>query len=440
MHNRIIWLSLMIFVFTGCNSIQQGLFSRQSPHEEYRSKLATAGLDNSKLGQKWINAAEEFLSNPAATEVPYSEAVVFDYENFTTATYRLQLREGQNLHVLVEPEHPDTSHIFIDLFRLTNSEYKHEEYAEKDSLILNYRIRNDGEYIVRIQPELLVTGLFTVYLFTDASLNFPVPGKDFNSISSFFGDPRDGGKRKHEGIDIFAPKGTPVLAVSSGRIIRTGKNRLGGKVVWMTNTSHGYNYYYAHLDSQLVMPGQHVHPGDTLGLMGNTGNAITTPPHLHFGIYAYGRRSIDPYAFFHRTEMNAVDSVLIEQYADAWVQISSERANFRSGPALDTGIIETLPSGIPLKIKAVTNEWLFAELPDGKRGYIHQSLVQPVEESGTESIAAGIIIRNRPDSASGAKKITGQNEKVTVYAEYGSYLLIEAGGVMGWINENSGTA
>lgn len=437
MHKKTIYFFLLVLTAAGCKSVQQGLFSKQSPHEEYTLKLEEAGLINNKLGQVWIQAAENGLLKPTEAGIPYSEAMVFDYEQLTSTVYTVFLHEGQKLHVLVEPEQSDTSDIFIDLFRLTNGEYKQEAYAEKDSMLMNYRIRRDGEYLIRIQPELMVMGLYTVYLFTDASLNFPVPGRDFNSISSFFGDPREGGRRKHEGVDVFAPRGTPALAVSSGKVTRTGTNRLGGKVVWVSDTKNGYNYYYAHLDSQLVRPGMHVNTGDTVGLIGNSGNAVTTPPHLHFGIYAFGRRSIDPYVFFHKTDMPVIDSIQIARFADSWGQTTADKNNFRSAPNLNADITEPLPANMPIKIRGVAGNWLNAELPAGTRGYIHQSLVKPMTASGREIIAAGKIIRSRPDDGSRAKKVIAKDEKVKIYAQYESYLLVNTGDIYGWIEEGS---
>src|SRR5690606_11205988 len=124
----------------------------------------------------------------------------------------------------------------------------------------------------------------------------PVAHAAKQHIGSFFGDARDGGGRQHEGIDIFAARHTPVVAAADGRVHRVGTSRLGGKVVWLRLDSQPVSLYYAHLDSQIATAGQTVKTGDTLGLMGNTGNARTTPPHLHFGIYG-ATGAIDPLPF-----------------------------------------------------------------------------------------------------------------------------------------------
>jgi murein DD-endopeptidase MepM/ murein hydrolase activator NlpD len=94
-------------------------------------------------------------------------------------------------------------------------------------------------------------------------------------------------------VDIFARRGTPVLAAGSGIVTRVGTNGLGGKVVWIARPTRGEAHYYAHLDRQLVTVGTRVQEGDVIGFVGNTGNARFTPPHLHFGIYTSGG-AVDP--------------------------------------------------------------------------------------------------------------------------------------------------
>jgi murein DD-endopeptidase MepM/ murein hydrolase activator NlpD len=121
----------------------------------------------------------------------------------------------------------------------------------------------------------------------------PVVGATRQSIISIYGDARDHG-RKHEGIDIVAPKGTIVVAPLEGEITEVGYNVLGGKVIWMKDSKAKHAYYFAHLDSQIVRKGMIVKPGDTLGTVGNTGNARRTRSHLHFGIYKKdGRTPVD---------------------------------------------------------------------------------------------------------------------------------------------------
>lgn len=144
-------------------------------------------------------------------------------------------------------------------------------------------------------------GTYGIVLRTDPVLTFPVAGRSDRDIQSFWGDSRGGGERQHEGNDIFAPRGTPVVAVTDGRVRSTRVTERGGKTVWLRDAEgRGLAYYYAHLDTQLVQEGDYVARGDTLGRVGNTGNARTTPPHLHFGIYRRGAR--DPWAYLQRPD------------------------------------------------------------------------------------------------------------------------------------------
>jgi len=116
------------------------------------------------------------------------------------------------------------------------------------------------------------------------------------TIASTFGAPRSG-ERTHEGVDLFAPRGTHVLSAHDGVVIHIGEFRLGGTVIH-TLGRRGVIAYYAHLDrvrSDLQV-GAWVREGETLGYVGNTGNARTTPPHLHFEArpLALGLPATDP--------------------------------------------------------------------------------------------------------------------------------------------------
>lgn len=122
-------------------------------------------------------------------------------------------------------------------------------------------------------------------------LVFPISGK--SNIGSYWGDSRDGGARRHEGIDIFAAKGTAVVAVADGYVVEVTEDGIGGKSVTIQSDDYSWRSYYAHLDVQKVTAGQIVKKGQLIGTVGNTGNARTTPAHLHFGIYD-GNSALDP--------------------------------------------------------------------------------------------------------------------------------------------------
>ena len=125
------------------------------------------------------------------------------------------------------------------------------------------------------------------------AVTLPVRGVTRKKLNDTWQAARSGG-RKHEGIDIFAPRGTPVYSATEGIIMRVGENRLGGQVVWVLGPG-GQRHYYAHLDRFAdVERGQRVRAGTIIGYAGTTGNARGTPPHLHYGIYEAGG-AINPY-------------------------------------------------------------------------------------------------------------------------------------------------
>lgn len=118
------------------------------------------------------------------------------------------------------------------------------------------------------------------------SLYFPVPGIDSTALDDSFDAPRDGGARRHNAIDIMAPRGTPILSAGDGRILRLSKSTKGGITVYATDLEEQFVYYYAHLDRYHpnLYAGKPLLRGDTLGYVGTTGNAPKNVPHLHFQV------------------------------------------------------------------------------------------------------------------------------------------------------------
>ena len=100
----------------------------------------------------------------------------------------------------------------------------------------------------------------------------------------------------HEGIDIFGPMGTDLVAAESGVITKVGSGRLGGLTLWITGVS-GTKWYYAHLHGFApgVKKGLEVEAGTVVGYLGDSGNAKGTPPHLHLEIHPPGKRVVNPY-------------------------------------------------------------------------------------------------------------------------------------------------
>ena len=126
---------------------------------------------------------------------------------------------------------------------------------------------------------------------------FPVAGP--RSYSDTFGAPRMFGTayaHLHQGTDIFAAQGTPLVAVERGVLIKVGTDVLGGIKLWLVGAS-GTRYYYAHLSAfaEGTAENKVVPAGEVIGYVGNSGNAATTPPHVHFEVHPGGGAAVNPY-------------------------------------------------------------------------------------------------------------------------------------------------
>jgi murein DD-endopeptidase MepM/ murein hydrolase activator NlpD len=113
-----------------------------------------------------------------------------------------------------------------------------------------------------------------------------------------------GADRRHEALDILAPRGTPVVAVEDGRVVKLFWSNNGGHTIYQFDPSTRYAYYYAHLEryAEELTEGQFVARGTVIGYVGTSGNADASTPHLHFAIFELGPERqwwkgtpIDPY-------------------------------------------------------------------------------------------------------------------------------------------------
>jgi peptidoglycan LD-endopeptidase LytH len=265
-----------------------------TPHERYSARLRLGLAGDRAMAQAWLSSAESSLRDPRPVRVPLRDELTFRATFPQASVIVVPLRRGQRLLAETEIDEPRGGPTpFIDLFIRDDAALRRVESAAPHQSELAMDLRADGEYVLRVQPELGRDVRVTLTLGAKPSLRLPVEGAVPAHIRSAFGDPREGGRRSHAGVDIFARRGTKVLAAGDGIVSSVGVNRLGGNVVWVLRPSHGETHYYAHLDTQLVRAGTRVRSGDVIGTVGNTGNARGTAPHLHFGIYASGG-AVDP--------------------------------------------------------------------------------------------------------------------------------------------------
>jgi peptidoglycan LD-endopeptidase LytH len=412
---------------------------RLTPHDRYAEGLKRAGLENTALGRDWAAAAQSSIRKPLTVALPFREAAYFAASEARAVAYALSLREGQRLCAVVEPNGPAVT-IFLDLFRETpDTTNPLDLVASADSSLtgggarITHDAERDGIYVLRVQPELLRSGAFTITVSTEPSLAFPVSGRDSRAVQSYFGAERDGGAREHHGIDIFAPRGTPALAAARGVVRSIAPNNLGGNVVWLSDVEHGQTLYYAHLDRHNVTAGQEVKVGDTLGFVGNTGNARTTPPHLHFGIYRRGEGPVDPFPFVYRSRARppgiTADTSELGQLARA-----RTRVPLLGSPDTRGRTLTTVAAATPLQVDGAAGAWYQVRLPDGTAGYVAARLVESTRRAlGHTDVATGTPLRDRP-TASGAVIAQAPGGALPVIGEYADYALVEtAGGLTAWV-------
>jgi hypothetical protein len=157
---------------------------------------------------------------------------------------------------------------------------------------------------------------------------FPVGGESsyVDTYGAFRGDVPG---NWHHGDDIFAPLGAPVLAVVDGTLNRVGWERLGGWRLWVRDTKRN-EFYYAHLSgySPLALHSKHVKAGDVIGFIGNTGDAFTTSPHLHFEIHPHQLLRLD-----YNGAVNPTG------YLDEWQHLAHPRPPKPAHPPFPSGAV-----------------------------------------------------------------------------------------------------
>lgn len=413
-------LLLLFGLFVACSDQFSGvLFKSQSPHERYQKQLSNAGLERSLLYRQWLQASMRSLTDPTMVTIPHQELAYIARDKPTAIGYAFMARRGERLLIDVSVNSKDSVQLFIDLFEAppdTAIRPKHLVSADTATTI-TWDVRQDGQYLLRIQTELLAELSFRLQLTAEASLATPVIPSARQHIGSIFGDVRDGGRRKHEGIDIFAARHTPVVAAADG-VVRVGNNRLGGKVVWLRAKDRPLNLYYAHLDSQLVISGQSVSEGDTLGFIGNTGNARTTPPHLHFGIY--GRNgAIDPLPFLRPGKSKPP-------------AISADTSRIGDTLRFTQPLLPDASPHIPLLVEATYRDGYRVVLPDSSKHFVAQKRVSPLSRLRTLRLTDGRYLYAQPDTTAARITELEAGLQTQIIAEYLDFLLVE-GPVRGWI-------
>lgn len=364
--SRLILLSILLVLLTRCTRIEE-LLQFQTPRESFIQAMQKSPLAENPIFQLWVTEGESALNNALDIMPPFQHQVIYFPDDPIAWAWRVEVEAGRKMEFICMV--PDTSQkVFVDLFSETMAGVEYLETMSDTSLI--YEAKENMTLLLRLQPEILIGGQATLVVKDYPLLGFPVEGASQRDIGSFWGDVRDGGLRRHEGVDVFAARGTPVIAVADGRISSTGDGGLGGKKVWLR--TRNLSLYYAHLDSIMVHSGESVVAGDTLGTVGNTGNARTTPPHLHFGVYRRG--ALNPLPFIERSRTEPPPLVADMNHSYRWGRIL-HTSNVRVDPSTNQPPLVTLSRNDVLPFRGITNGWYEVELPGRIRGFVHHNLM-----------------------------------------------------------------
>ena len=323
----------MLSVLTvSCDGLKNTVKKMFDTSERARYERRFSGADS--LMVNWKNEFSAAAANQLKIADGHAFTAKADPAELKAIGYSVELKKGDRLIIEATVHNPATQ-IFVDVFEPASGPEPAKSGILKNNTF-SHVITNSGWYRIIIQPEIEYTGLFSARIYTQPSLSFPIAGKGNRDIQSFWGGSRDNGGRSHEGVDIFASRGTPVVAATGGFITRTGNTGLGGKQVWQRDGVLGNSLYYAHLDSIMVQGGAQVKTGDTIGLVGSTGNAEGGAPHLHFGIYAVGGAT-DPYPYLRTRAVPVFKKTAVPVFK--WVKAAT---NIRSGPGTQYETVTTL--------------------------------------------------------------------------------------------------
>ena len=429
----------------GCEAVEEFVDARRplTPHEAYAQALVDAGLGETALSRVWLREAEAALDDPRDVDLPFLEEGFIAPESPDAVGYRFSLTRGQTLTVRLQVEGEEDTRVFLDVMRLARDPADPPRPVQMDTVdgALVYEPFRDGDFLVRVQPELLRGGRYALMLTLDPALQFPVADHGMTAIQSFWGAPRDGGRRRHEGVDIFARRGTPVVASVSGYVTRTGDTNLGGKIVWLRDERQNRNLYYAHLDSQAVEPGDRVQVGDTLGFVGNTGNARTTPPHLHFGIYYRGQGAVNPSPFLRPPPGRLAQVEVDRTRYGQWVRIRDEGIRLRTSPSRGGVVALEIPRHTPARVLGGSGDWYRVALPDGTQGYVAARLTEELTDLESFVAQTETPVRALPARSSPRAEILPRGTEARVTGRFGDFLQVRtARGGLAWLEAPAASA
>ena len=392
----------------------------------------------------WRRAGERALETPLPIDLPYAEHVVLADGGAGASVFALSLSPPEVLHLRTAAGEGAVGGLLVDVLQRRGERFAPLLTSGPADIDVRWEPPVGGRYLVRVQPVLASAGAFSLSLGRRAPLDFPVLTDAPDPIRSRFGASRDGGRREHHGIDIFAPRGTPVLAAADGVVVRSGNSGRGGLHVWQqAETASGQrlgSLYYAHLDAVEVLAGTRVTRGTRLGTVGNTGNARTTPPHLHFGLYRRYRGPVDPLPLVGERRvvpppLPATDGS--PPAAATWLAVRPRALNLRAGPGIGSAVLGQIDGGELVRSMAVSGSWVRVRTRSAgggtREGYVSRALLDAVAPE------PAVLERERallaaPEIGTPRLAVLASRTTVAVSGVFGGYRRVETPeGLRGWL-------
>jgi hypothetical protein len=198
----------LISLAPASSSIAMLPYAPQYPHQAHGYELAMTRLQSNAAARGWLAAADRALLQPQRVELPFAKRAEHG-DGESSAGYAFTVPVGRRVAITVTPDAAEADDLFVDLFRA--GPLRHERVTGglpgSAAQPVVFDALEGGDYVLRVQPRLGASPEYAVAIETSALLAFPVDGADRRAIWSAFGAERDGGRRAHRGVDIFAARG-----------------------------------------------------------------------------------------------------------------------------------------------------------------------------------------------------------------------------------------
>lgn len=431
-------LLLVVVILSSCKEevvVVPDPFKPNNHHEAYQHQLETTGIAETALGKEWIQGSKDALAQPTIIETPFSEDFYQDDRSVRSVGYRLSALRGHKVTIDLTSElEKEETTLFLQVFRVMSDSLQQFEHIASNSDTLNYiefEPQQDDDYIIRFQTEILRGGRFKIKVKSLPALAFPVTGKDKAAIGSLFGVPRDAGRRKHHGIDIFARRHTPIIAPCDGFVKSTKDNELGGKVIWFADKERQQTIYFAHLQDVYVSEDDQILKGDTIGTVGNSGNAKTTACHLHFGIYKNG--PIDPYHFVVMPRTRYKKDLTKKEFIGT-VARTNKATQLKVNNIRRKGPKTSLPENQIINVLGTSGAYYKVELPDNTLGYLAYTDIEKTDRKVSRlKITTPKELYTDPTDQSMVLNTLQKVGEIEILGNHGEYHYVSTDQETGWV-------